>query len=93
MCDASDIAVGAVWVQKWTKVFHSIYYASKPLDAAQANCTVTEKEILALMYAFDKFRPYLVGTKVIVYTDHANIKYLFNNKDAKPQLIRRILLI
>jgi len=55
------------------KMFHSIYYASKTLDAAQSNYIVTEKEMLALVFAFDKFRSYLVGTKVIVYTDHAAI--------------------
>ncbi|XP_049360412.1 uncharacterized protein LOC125825111 [Solanum verrucosum] len=93
MCDASDVAVGAVLGQMKEKVFHSIYYASKTLDAAQTNYTVIKKEILALVYAFDKFRSYLVGTKVVVYTDHAAIRYLFNKKDAKPRLIRWILLL
>jgi len=51
-------------------VFHSIYYASKTLQGAQLNYIVTEKELLAVVFAFDKFRSYLVGTKVIVYTDH-----------------------
>ena len=93
MCDASDVAVGAVLGQRKNKVFHSIYYASKTLDFAQANYTVTEKEMLALVFAFDKFRSYLVGTKVIVFTDHAAIRYLFNKKDTKPRLIRWILLL
>ena len=93
MCDASDAAVGAVLGQRKNKVFHSIYYASKTLDTTQMNYTVTEKEMLALVYAFDKFRSYLVGTSVIVYTDHAAIRYLFNKKDAKPRLIRWILLL
>ena len=93
MCDASDFAVGAVLGQRKNKVFHSIYYASKTLDSTQANYTVIEKEMLALVFAFDKFRSYLVGTKVIVFTDHAAIRYLFNKKDAKPRLIRWILLL
>ncbi|XP_060183226.1 uncharacterized protein LOC132613199 [Lycium barbarum] len=93
MCDASDNAVGAVLGQQREKVFHSINYASKILDAAQLNYTVTEKELLAVVYAFDKFRSYLVGTHVIVYTDHAAIRYLFSKKDAKPRLIRWILLL
>ncbi|XP_055812065.1 uncharacterized protein LOC129881982 [Solanum dulcamara] len=93
MCDASDTAVGAVLGQRKEKIFHSIYYASKTLDSTQANNTVTEKEMLALVYAFDKFRSYLVGTKVIVFTDHAALRYLFNKKDAKPRLIRWILLL
>ncbi|XP_075096506.1 uncharacterized protein LOC142174584 [Nicotiana tabacum] len=70
------------------KIFHSIYYASKTLNPAQMNYTVTEKEFLAMVWAFDKFRSYLVGTKVIVYTDHSAIRYLFEKKDAKPRLIR-----
>ncbi|XP_049342913.1 uncharacterized protein LOC125807236 [Solanum verrucosum] len=86
MCDTSDIVVEAVLGQRKEKMFHSINYASKTLDAAQSNYSVTEKEMLALVFAFDKFRSYLVGTKVIVYTDHTAIRYLFNKKDAKPRL-------
>ena len=55
MCDASDVAVGAVLGQRRNKVFHSIYYASKTLQGAQLNYTVTEKELLAVVFAFDKF--------------------------------------
>ncbi|XP_073061910.1 uncharacterized protein [Primulina eburnea] len=93
MCDASDYAVGVVLGQKRDKFFRSIYYASRTMDAAQQNYTTTEKEMLAVVFAFDKFRPYLVGTKVIVFTDHAAIRYLFAKKDAKPRLIRWILLL
>lgn len=93
MCDASDTTVGAVLGQRKDKVFQSIYYASKTLDAAQSNYIVTEKEMLALVFAFDKFRSYLVGTKVVVYTDPAAIRYFFNKKDVKPGLIRWILLL
>ncbi|KAL5538366.1 hypothetical protein UlMin_046146 [Ulmus minor] len=93
MCDASDVAVGAVLGQKRNRVFHSIYYASKTLQGAQLNYTVTEKELLAVVFAFDKFRSYLVSTKVIVYTDHSTIKYLVEKKDAKPRLIRWVLLL
>ncbi|XP_057790883.1 uncharacterized protein LOC131007994 [Salvia miltiorrhiza] len=93
MCDASDIAVGAVLGQKKDKLFRVIYYASRTLDMAQSNYTVMEKELLAVVYAFDKFRSYLIGTKSIVHTDHAAIRYLFEKKDAKPRLIRWILLL
>ena len=93
MCDASDHSVGAVLGQRKDKVFHSIYYASKTLTQTQINYTTTEKELLAVVFAFDKFRAYLVGTKVTVYTDHAAIKYLISKKDAKPRLIRWILLL
>ena len=72
---------------------HAIAYASKKLGGARLNYTTTEKELLAVVFAIDKFRSYLVGTKVIVYTDHAALKYLFTKKDAKPRLIRWILLL
>ncbi|MCI26715.1 hypothetical protein A2U01_0047912, partial [Trifolium medium] len=88
MCDASDFVVGAVLGQRHDKTFHSIYYASRTLNEAQLNYTTTEKELLAVVFAFDKFRSYLVGTKVVVYTDHSAIKYLIAKKDAKPRLIR-----
>ncbi|KAL5562245.1 hypothetical protein UlMin_031992 [Ulmus minor] len=93
MCDASDVAVGAILGQKRNRVFHSIYYASKTLQGAQLNYTVTKKELLAVVFAFDKFCSYLVGTKVIVYTDHSAIKYLVEKKDAKPRLIQWVLLL
>ena len=93
MCDASDVAVGAVLGQKKDGRTTAIYYASKTLDEAQRNYATTEKELLAVVYAFEKFRSYLVGAKVIVYTDHATIRYLLAKKDAKPRLIRWILLL
>ena len=88
MCDASDVLVDVVLGQRKYRVFHSIYYASKTIDSTEGNCIVTEKEMLPLVFPFDNFRLYLVGTKVIVFTDHATIRYLFNKKDAKPRLIR-----
>ncbi|KAD2805530.1 hypothetical protein E3N88_38907 [Mikania micrantha] len=75
------------------KHFHPIYYASKILDAAQENYTTTEKDLLAVVYAFDKFRSYPVLSKTVVYTDHAALRYLFEKKDLKPRLIRWILLL
>ncbi|XP_042449055.1 uncharacterized protein LOC122033980 [Zingiber officinale] len=93
MCDASDYAVGAVLGQRRDRKVHAIYYASRTLDDAQMNYATTEKELLAIVFALDKFRSYLVGSKVIVYTDHAAIRYLLSKKDAKPRLIRWILLL
>nr|XP_016451768.1 PREDICTED: uncharacterized protein LOC107776393 [Nicotiana tabacum] len=93
MCDTSDVAVGVVLGQRRNKIFHSIYYASKTLNPAQMNYTVTEKELLAVVWVFYKFRSYLVGTKVTVYTDHSAIRYLFKKKDAKSRLIRWVLLL
>src|SRR3954463_14350271 len=76
MCDASDYAVGAVLGQRKDKKLHVIYYASRTLDEAQMNYATTEKELLAVVFALDKFRSYLVGAKIIIYTDHAAIRYL-----------------
>lgn len=73
MRDASYIAVEAVFGQRKYKMFHSIYYARNTFDAAQSNYIVTEKDMLALVYAFDKFISYLVGSQRTVYIDHALI--------------------
>jgi hypothetical protein len=93
MCDASDYAIGAVLSQRKEGRVHAVYYASKTLIEAQLNYATTEKELLAVVFTFKKFRSYIVNTKVIVYTDHAAIKYLLDKKDAKPRLIRWILLL
>ena len=93
MCDASDYAVGAVLGQRIGKASHAIYYASRTLNDAQRNCSATEKEFLAIVFALEKFRSYLLGTKVIVYSDHEAICYLMTKKEAKPRLIRWILLL
>ena len=74
-------------------MFHAIYYASKTLNEAQFNYATIEKELLAIVFAFDKFRPYLIGNKSIVFMDHSIIKYLMTKKDAKPLLIRWVLLL
>nr|GEU48048.1 hypothetical protein [Tanacetum cinerariifolium] len=88
MCDASDFAIGAVLGQRKTKHFQPIHYASKMMTGAQIHYTTTEKEMLAVVYAFEKFWPYLVLSKSIVYTDHSALQYLINKKDAKPRLLR-----
>ncbi|CAM8963300.1 unnamed protein product [Rhodiola kirilowii] len=93
MCDASDYAVGAVLGQREEKKPVVIYYASRTLDAAQRNYSTTEKELLAVVFALEKFRSYLLGTKVTVFSDHAAIRYLMTKKEAKPRLIRWILLL
>ena len=84
---------GAALGQTKDRKHHAISYASKTLLGPQINYATTEKELLAIVFAIDKFRSYLVGAKVIVYTDHAALKYLLTKKDAKPWLIRWILLL
>nr|KYP37350.1 Retrovirus-related Pol polyprotein from transposon 17.6 [Cajanus cajan] len=93
MCDANDYAIGAVLGQRKEKVFRVIHYASKVLNDTQTNYATTEKEFLAIVYALEKFRAYLIGSKIIVFTDHAAIKYLLTKSDSKPRLIRWILLL
>jgi len=88
MCDASDYAVGVVLGQTKDKKHHAIDYASKTLIGPQLNYATTEKELLAIVFAIDKLRSYLVGAKVIVYSDHAALKYFLTKKDAKRHLIR-----
>ena len=70
-----------------------VYYASKTLNGAQLNYTTTEKELLPIVFGFEKFRSYLLGTKVTIFTDHADIHYLVSKKDSKPRLIRWVLLL
>jgi len=93
MCNASDFAVGAVLGQRKDKKCHAIYYASRTLDDAQMNYAITEKELLVVVFTFEKFRSYLVRSKVIVHTDHEALKYLMQKKDAKPRLLRWILVL
>jgi hypothetical protein len=93
ICDASDFALGAVLGQRINKVPHAIYYASRTLNDAQLNYSTTEKELLAVIFALEKVRSYLIGSKVIVFIDHAALRYLFAKKDAKPRLIRWVLLL
>nr|GEW27803.1 reverse transcriptase domain-containing protein [Tanacetum cinerariifolium] len=93
MCDASDFAIGAVFGQRKTKHFQPIHYASKTMIEAQIHYTTTEKEMLAVVYAFEKLRPYLVLSKSIVYTDHSALKYLPSKQDDKSRLIRWFLFL
>ncbi|GJY80720.1 reverse transcriptase domain-containing protein [Tanacetum coccineum] len=93
MCDASDFAVGAVLGQKEGKNFHPIYFASKTLNPSQQKYVVTEKELMAVVFAFDKFISYLILSKTIVHTDRSALKHLFKKQDVKPRLIYWILLL
>jgi hypothetical protein len=93
MCDASDYDMGAVLGQRKDKKPYVIYYASKTLNSTQMNYTTTEKELLAVVFACEKFRSYLVGLPVVVFSDHAALKYLLSKKDYKATLVRWILLL
>ena len=93
MCDASDYAMGVILGQKTDKMFRAIYYARKTFNEAQENYSTTEKEMLVIVFAYEKFRPYILGSHVIIHTNHAVIKYLMAKKEAKPRLIEWVLLL
>ena len=93
MYDASDLAIGAVIRQREERKPYVVYYASKILNEAQRNYTTTEKELLAVVYALDKFRAYFVGSDIIIFTHHSALKYLLTKQNAKAILIRWVLLL
>ena len=93
MCDASNYAMGAVLGQRTKNIFKAIYYANKTFNETQENYSTIEKEMLAMVFACKKFRPYILGSHVIIHTDHVVIKYLMAKKEAKPRLIRWVLLL
>ncbi|KAL2243622.1 UNVERIFIED_CONTAM: Retrovirus-related Pol polyprotein from transposon opus [Sesamum indicum] len=93
MCDASNHAIGAVLGQRVGKDPHVINYASRMLENTRINYTTTEIELLVVVFALETFCSYLLGTKMIVYSDHVALKYLLLKKEAKPRLIWWILLL
>ena len=93
MCDASDFSIGTVLGQRIDNKQYVIYYSSRTFNDAQLNYTTTEKEFLVVMLALEKFRPYLLGTKITIFTNHSALQYLIHKKDAKARLIRWILLL
>ena len=93
MCDISNYAMGAILGQRTKKMFKAIYYASKTFNETQENYSITKKDMLVMVFACEKFRPYILESNVIIHTDHAAIRYLVAKKDAKPRLIRRVLLL
>ena len=88
MSDAGDFAIGAVLGKIEDGKPYVIYYASKTLNEAQRNYTTAKKELLAVVFALDKFRAYLVGYFIVVFTNHSALKYLLTKQDAKARLIK-----
>lgn len=84
MCDAFDYAIGSVLGQRVNKLPHVVYYASRTLNHAQMNYSTTEKELLAVVFALEKFQSYLIGSKVTILSDYAALRHLLTKKDAKP---------
>ncbi|GKC61858.1 reverse transcriptase domain-containing protein [Tanacetum coccineum] len=83
-----DFAIGVVLGQRHEKHFRPIHYASKTMSETESHYTTMEKEMLAMVYAFKKFRSYLILNKSIVYRDHSALKYLFAKKDSKAILLQ-----
>ena len=88
MCDASDYTIGVVLGQRNDKKSHVFYYASKTLNEAQMNYSTTEKELLAMVFALDKLCSYILGSLLVVFTEHAALKYLLSKKDARPSFLQ-----
>ena len=93
MSDASDFAMGALLGQITEMIFKAIYYASKIFSEAQENYSTTEKEMLAMVFGCEKFRPYILESHVIIHIDHVAIRYLMAKKYAKSRLIKWVLLL
>ncbi|RDX92271.1 Retrovirus-related Pol polyprotein, partial [Mucuna pruriens] len=89
MCDASNSALRAILGQRARvgQPVHVITYASRTMDSAQQNYTTIEKELLAIVFALDKFRSYLLGSRIVVFSDHVALRYLLKKPDAKPRPI------
>nr|GEV13372.1 hypothetical protein [Tanacetum cinerariifolium] len=87
MCDASDYAIEAVLGKMIDKHFKPIHYTSKTMNEAQENYITTEKELLAVIFAFDKFLQYLILSKKIVFTDHSALRVLIESYEgAWPEM-------
>ena len=93
ICDASDYTIGVVLGQHRDKKACVIHYVSQTLNDALMNYTINEKELLAIVFALDKFKSYIIGSLIVVCTDHSTLKYLMVKQDTKPRLIRWILLL
>jgi transposase InsO family protein len=93
--DASDYAIGAVLSQKdeISGIERPIYFLSKSLDDCQRKYTVTEKELYAIIYALEKFRPYIYGRQFTIHTDHRALLWLCGKKDVTGRLARWSLKI
>ena len=93
MCDASDLTIKAVLGRRVEGKSYGVYYVSKTLNEAQRNYTTTEKEFLAVVYALEKFQYYLIGSNIVIFTDHSALKYLLTKQNSKARLIRWVLLL
>lgn len=86
-------AVEVVSKQRRDKIRHDIYYAIRTSTDARLKYATTEKELLAVVFVFDKFRSYLIMSTMIVYMDHEAVTYMLSREDAIMRLIRWFLRV
>jgi hypothetical protein len=91
--DDSDTAIGVVLVQEENHLPYAIYFIRKNMTPIELNYIVTEKEFLAVIYAINKFRNYIIGCSTLVHTDHSAIKYLKNKPITNARATRLLLLL
>lgn len=87
-CDASEVALGAVLSQEYDGFELPIVYASRTTNSAEKNYSAIEKELLAIVWGIEQFRPYVFGRNFVVFTDHKPLKWLWNIKDPNSRLMR-----
>lgn len=87
-CDASNYAISAILSQGPIGKDRPVAYASRTLNKCEINYSTTEKELLAIVWGCNSFRPYLFGRKFIIVTDHRPLKWLFNHTDPSSKLQR-----
>lgn len=91
--DALDYVISVVLGQKVDSIEHVIYFINKNLQGAESNYTVTEKEVLAVIYVLNKFKHYIIGYEIFFHTNHSAIKYLVNKTTISGKLARWLLLV
>jgi hypothetical protein len=91
--DASDTSLGAFLGQRENQIPYAIYFVSKNLSPTEVNYTITEKELLVVVHAINKFRHYITGYQDFVHTDHSAIRFLINKPITNPRVTRWLLLL
>lgn len=86
--DALNFAIGAILFQGEVGRDLPVAYASRTLNSAEQNYSTIEKELLAIVWATEYFRPYQYGRKFTIFTDHQPLQWLSNLKNPNSKLAR-----